>query len=302
MWRLILLALLATLTPQQRNLSYPVEPLPLPLPLPIVVGDIYLPMIHGVTGVTAENATVYGYASPHKRRYNVPYYNWSQRPDDCINPNYWPMARGQMDYEISICDNGDRMLLLYNEPELGSFSATPRQATAFVNSWSWWSGPSACCGNFYGDGGGDLTGIQWFLTFVTEYHIAHGIVPPIDYIHLHVYEQDGLDLDTLAMWRDVADAYGWGIIISESGTMPRPDYPPEVIAERLPGFLALIERELQPEYLFWFSDYLFPWALGGPPQAAWHRLNLTDVNGNLTPVGAAWETYTGRRIDEDRAK
>lgn len=293
-WRLLVVTLLFSQSSTGRNLA----PQPEPDVHGAVVATVYLPIVLTASEVTGAitDRPIYGYASPHRRRYNVPYYNWGQYPKDCLNPNYWPMARGQMSYDITGCDDGQRTLLLYNEPELGSFSATPKQAVAFVDSWLWWSGPIACCGNFYGDGGGDLTGLQWFLSWIVEYHRTHGTVPPIDAIHLHVYEQDALDLPLLALWRDVADAYGWRIIVSESGVSPHRNTPYEV-AQKLPAFLAEVETVLQPDVLMWFSDYITDAFGDGTP---WHHLNLTDIDGNLTAAGQAWEFYTQTSIDGAR--
>jgi hypothetical protein len=190
---------------------------------------------------------------------------------------------------LAACDNGRRTLLIYNEPELGHYSATPKQAAVFVKDWSIrWTGPVACCGNFYGRVGGTAySGLEWMLTLIEEYHIAYGTVPPIDAIHMHVYEIDGLDLALLAEWRALANAYGWQIIVSESGVSTA--LTPEEAAAALPAFLSTVEDTLRPSTLMWFSDYLQPWVLGG--DTPWHVLNLTNVDGSLTPVGEAWYQY-----------
>ena len=301
MWQIILALLWAMLQPAERNLPIQPEPLPLPIPSPIVGGDVFLPMVYGVTGVTAEDSTIYGYASPHQRFYDVPFYNWQAVPTFCANQHYMPMMRRKPGESVAGCDDGRRRLLIFNEPELGHYSASPQDAAEFVHSQAQaWTGPMACCGNFYGDGGGELTGLEWFLAFVAAYQDAYGTAPPIDAIHLHVYEQGALDMAALQAWRKVADWGGWAIIVSESGTFPSEAYTVDEIAARLPGFLSEVEDTLRPDMLMWFSDYLQPWALGRG--TAWHRLNLTEANASLTPVGEAWEAHTGRRIGEDRAK
>lgn len=280
-----------------RNLS----PLPEPSVNAAIVHELYLPVIVNVhAAVIGADATIYGYASPHRRTYeHSVFYNWAAYARDCVNPNFWPMVRGQAIQAtmIDACDDG-RTLLVYNEPELGSFSATPTQAAIFVRYWSkTWSGPVACCGNFYSDGGGDLTGVQWFIDFVKAYLSMYGELPQLSAIHLHVYEHRTLDMGDLKAWRIMADIWGWSIIVSESGTFPSDTYTPDEIAARLPGFLAEVEDTLQPDHLIWFSDYVKPWALGGPPQAAWHNLNLTNADNTLTPVGEAWQRYTGETIE-----
>ena len=305
MWRLILMAMSALLlTPQTRNLPVPPEPSPLPIPSPIVGGDVFLPLIFAKEqDIRGEDAIIYGYASPHSRMYRVPFYNWSARSQLCANKNFWPMLRGQgVDPDLlEKCNDGQRTLLLYNEPELGHFSASPQEAADMLHEWaSLWTGPIACCGNFYGDGGGELTGLEWFLAFVAAYQDTYGTAPPIDAIHMHVYEQGALDVAALQAWRKLATWGGWVVIVSESGTFPSEAYTVDEIAARLPGFLSEVEDVLQPDMLMWFSDYIQPWALGRG--TAWHRLNLTEADGSLTPVGEAWEAWTGRTIDEDRAK
>ena len=302
MWHIILALILWTSTAEApRNLPVQPEPLPLPIPSPIVGGDVFLPMVYGVTGVTAEDGIVYGYASPHQRMYDVPFYNWQAIPAFCANAHYMPMVRRKPGEAVGDCDNGHRRLLVFNEPELGHYSASPEEAAAFLHRWAQtWAGPIACCGNFYGDGGGTLTGLEWFLAFVAAYQDAYGTPPPIDAIHMHVYEQGALDIGALQAWRKMATWGGWDIIVSESGTFPSEAYTVEEIAARLPGFLTATEDILQPAMLMWFSDYLQPWVLGRG--TAWHRMNLTEIDEALTPVGAAWEAHTGQRYSEDRAK
>ena len=302
MWQIILALLLWTSsTEAPRNLPVQPEPLPLPIPSPIVGGDVFLPMVYGVTGVTAEDSIIYGYASPHQRFYSVPFYNWQAVPAFCANQHYMPMMRRKPGESVAGCDDGRRRLLVFNEPELGHYSASPEEAATFLHEWAQqWTGPVACCGNFYGDGGGTLTGLEWFLAFAAAYQDAYGTPPPIEAIHMHVYEQGALDMAALQAWRKVATWGGWAIIVSESGTFPSEVYTVDEIAARLPGFLSEVEDTLQPYMLMWFSDYLQPWALGRG--TAWHRLNLTEMDGSLTPVGEAWETWTGRKYNGDRAK
>lgn len=297
-WRWLVLTLLLAQPAPSRNL----EPMPEPAVRPAIVERLYLPLVMAGEVTGAAERPVYGYASPHRRAYtDVPFYNWYALPEFCSGASYWPMVRGQVvDIEMtSACDDGERMLLIYNEPELGHYHAEPREAVAFVYDWrQQWSGPIACCGNFYGDGGGELTGLQWMLTFVTEYHIAHGMVPPLTAIHLHVYEIRTLDLDLLADWRDLADAYGYKLIVSESGTFPSDEYTPDEIAAELPIFLAEVEETLRPDVLIWFSDYITD-AFGDGTH--WHHMNLTNVDGSLTVVGQAWEAWTQTTIANARS-
>jgi hypothetical protein len=262
------------------------------------VERVYLPIVQTHTPlIEGADGTLYGYASPHRRTYSVPYYNWRAYPEDCENANFWPMVRGQaVDPDmVEACDNGQRWLLIYNEPELDHFPATPEEAALFVRDWAdRWSGPIACCGNFYADGNGTMTGLEWFLSFVAE----SGNTPPIDYIHLHVYETDSVDVGTLQAWRTVADVMTLPIIVTEAGTRVGAQYTADDVAAQLPVFLTTVEDVLQPVTLMWFSDYLQAWVLGDG--TAWHNFNLTTIDGALTVVGEAWEAYTGRRLIDDR--
>ena len=120
---------------------------------PPAVNMVYLPIVSAQAEVSAStksiDRTLYGLASPHRRSYTVPFYNWRAIAQDCQNPNFWPMVRGQAieSNMLSECDNGTRWLLIYNEPELDHFSATPKQAASFVHEWaSKWEGPVSCCG------------------------------------------------------------------------------------------------------------------------------------------------------------
>ena len=269
-----------------------------PIPEPIVIDDmffVYLPDVRKeypeIDG--ADNLRpVYGYASPHRRAYDVPFYNWRAIPEDCANPNFWPMVRGQPvdPAMVEACDNGTRWLLIYNEPELSHFSATPAEAARFVRDWAnRWSGPIACCGNFYHISGG-RDGLEWFLDFME----ASADDPPIDAIHLHVYAWLEVDVDRLYMWRTVADLYGWPVHITEAGIFTSQDYPPAEVAAALPGFLGTLEDVFGYRLLTlkWFSDYLQPWVLGDG--IAWHNFNLTTIDGALTVVGEAWQEWIGR--------
>ena len=290
-------ALSSTPSAPMRNLS----PLPEPDIHSAVIHRVYLPLVllEDNKPVIGAGATIYGYATPHRRVYrSAPFYNWGAYPQFCANSNYWPMVRGQRiaGTIVEACDDGLRLLLVYNEPELGHFSATPAQAAIFLRDWAnRWSGPLACCGNFYADGGGSLSGLAWFKNFIAEYAVRNGAPPPLAFIHLHVYEFRQVDTELLKAWRNVADEYGWGVIVSESGTFPTDDYPPVDVAKRLPDFLVTVENELEPDYLFWFSDFLQPWALGR--ETAWHHFNLTNIDNSLTPVGEAWQRYTGEIIE-----
>lgn len=297
-WRLLLVLLFWSPTGASRGLA------PMPEPGHVdaaVLHYAYLPIAQMANDGAIEGADtrpIYGYASPHRRTYNVPHYNWHALPAYCANRNFWPLVRGQIVASdmVARCDDGQRMLLIYNEPELAHYHATPRQAVEYIANWrAQWTGPIACCGNFYARTGGDLSGLEWMLTLIEEYHIAHGIVPPIDAIHLHVYEQGPLDVGLLAEWRNLANAYGWQMIVTESGTFPSDKYTPDEIAARLPAFVAQVEEILRPDVLMWFSDYLQPDALG--TETDWHNLNLTNIDGSTTVVGQAWETYTQTTID-----
>lgn len=268
-----------------------------PIPEPIVIPDphyLYLPFVlTGTEQIKGAKSIVYGYASPHRRSYNVPFYNWGAYPSDCLNSNYWPMARGQRIASsfVESCDTGKRMLLLYNEPELGHFSATPAEAAKFVHEWrARWAGPMACCGNFYTDGGGDFTGPEWFFEFTEIYIAEYGGLPPIQAIHFHVYEHRKIELDSLRSWGLFAEAYGIPLIVSESGTFPTDEYTPEQIANRLPFFLGQLESTLpQIGVLMWFSDYIAPGAL--KDSTKWENSNLTTIDGRETVVGVAWKKW-----------
>lgn len=268
-----------------------------PEPEPAQTYRIYTPIVLAESEIMPADdlRPIYGYASPHRRTYDVPFYNWNALARDCVNPHFWPMVRGQTVAAdmVSVCDNGQRFLLIYNEPELTHYPATPKQAAAFVHGWAaQWTGPIACCGNFYSDVGVTIPGAQWFVEFVEAYQELYGTLPPLAAMHIHIYEYRGLNVDDLRTWRAIADRYKLRIIITESGTFPSELYPPEDVAERLPGFLAEVESVLKPDVLMWFSDYLQPWILGG--DVAWHNLNLTEVDGTQTVVGKAWQEWITR--------
>lgn len=288
MLKLITIIVLALASPAQRNL--PVQPEP--KVEDGAVHELFLPMLALPESVIGADAKpIYGYATPHRRVYDVPFYNWGAYPMYCANANYWPMVRRKPAETTAGCDDGQRTLMLFNEPELGHFPATPTEAAQFTHGVVW-SGPVVCCGNFYGDGGGILTGLAWFREYIAQYAVRYDEAPPLAGVHLHVYEVGDLDLDALQEWRAIAEQYGWYIVVSESGTFPTPDYLPADVAERLPAFLSVVEDTLRPEYLFWFSDYLQPWALGG--STAWHHFNLTEIDASPTVVGDAWFVWIRR--------
>lgn len=261
-----------------------------------IIEKVYLPIISGPTLIEGADSTLYGYASPHRREYNVTYYNWRALTEDCMNENFWPMARGQpiASDMIEVCDNGNRTLLLYNEPELDHYPATPEEAVFFVRDWAdKWSGPVLCCGNLYSSSGG-RDGLEWFLSFLE----AYGDRPPIDGIHVHVYAWLAVDKDRLVAWKALADANEWQIHVTESGMFTSQSYPPEEIAKAIPKFLDETGEILRPVTWMWFSDYLKEGALGG--SIDWHNFNLTDASEAVTVVGKAWETHTNSSIQNDR--
>lgn len=293
MWQWLIALLVTLVTPQAQTRGLAPMPEPnIPEVQAAPIERVYLPVITTYTPfIEGADVTLYGYATPHRRTYDVPFYNWRAIPEDCENQNFWPMVRGQPIEPdmIEKCDNGQRLLLIYNEPELDHYSATPEEAARFVRDWAnRWTGPIACCGNFYHASNGS-DGLDWFLDFIEE----SGDNPPIDAIHLHVYAWLEVDVDRLKMWKEISDIYQWPIHVTESGIFTSRDYPPEEVAEALPSFLVTIEEALQPATLMWFSDYLQPWVLGG--ETAWHHFNLTEVDGSLTVVGQAYYDYISGR-------
>lgn len=273
------------------------------------VYKVYLPVVNAQAEVSASTKStdrpLYGFGSPHRRSYPVPFYDWRAYDPLCSFENYWPMVRDNKGVEPAPsreCDNGRRWLLVYNEPELDHFSATPKEAVSFVHSWSQkWDGPIVCCGNFYHISGGK-DGLKWFKTFLAEYVVRYDDLPPISAISIHIYAFKHVDMKRLQEWRSLSEQYGWPIFVTESGVFPSEKYTPDEIAEALPEFLDEIIVELGPSLyiLMWFSDYLQEWVLGG--DTAWHHLNLTNIDGTLTVVGIAWEQYSATRYLSDRTQ
>lgn len=297
----ILLSLTAPSTDSIRGLPPGKEHVP-------AIRTVYLPIVSAQAEVSTATKSIdrslYGFGSPHRRSYSVPFYDWRAHDPLCAFENYWPMVRDSQQIQSlpshEKCDNGRRWLLLYNEPELDHFSATPKEAVALVREWSIkWSGPLACCGNFYHISGG-RDGLKWFKAFVAEYVVRYDELPPIGAISIHIYAFREIEVERLREWRALSEQYGWPIFVTEAGIFPSTEYTPEEIAEALPKFLSGITAELGATLyiLMWFSDYLQEWVLGR--DTAWHHLNLTNVDGSLTVVGAAWEQYTGTRYLSER--
>lgn len=235
MWWIIVALLAAMSTPATSTRG--LAPVPEPEQKAVFAAPIervYLPIVQTHTPlIEGADTTLYGYSTPHRRAYNVPFYNWRAIVEDCENKHFWPMVRGQaVDPDmVDACDNGQRWLLIYNEPELDHFSATPAEAAVFVRDWAdRWTGPVACCGNFYHISGG-RDGLDWFLDFLAE----SGDNPQIDAIHLHVYAWLSVDVGRLHAWRTVADVHGWPIHVTEAGIFTSRDYPPDEVAAALPG-------------------------------------------------------------------
>lgn len=269
------------------------SPLPEPV-LPGVVYRVHLPFVKGadLPLVEGADATLYGYASPHRRAYEVTHYNWGAFVASCENANFWPMIWSHRNTAPDACNDG-RMLLILNEPEAPEqANTTPEQAAALVREWTVrWQGPIACCGTGYIDGG-----VRWFFDFLAAYDRLYGEVPEIDYLHIHVYaySDNTLNVDALRGWKVLSEVYGWPILVTEAGTNPWLGM--DNAAEHLPSILATIEEELQPVTLFWFSDYLQPNVnVGG--WWPWWNLSLTNIDNSLTPVGEAWQRYTGETIE-----
>lgn len=283
-----LIILLASPQPAttERSLS------PIDEPIPIAVYSVYLPNITNiVSGAQGQARTIYGVGSPHRKSYEyIPHYNWTATEWQCeASATYIPMITKNSTQSFpEVCNDG-RMVLIENEPELARIS--PYSIALLVNKVSLvWKGDIACCNVYYGDIHGVMSGILWMETFYDVYAKSFGEDAPVDAISIHIYESPSLTIDLLKNWRKLADERGVKLIVTEAGTFPVKNADPERVAARLPAFLDIVQKTIQPDMLLWFSDYIKPWVLGDG--TAWHHLNLFNEDGTLTVVGEAYEQYT----------
>jgi hypothetical protein len=260
----------------------------------------YFPMISVSTGLVD---TRYGFGVRDADDYDggIIWFNWSH--NRCHHASYWPMVYSQSERSLDVPENcAGKPLLLLNEPEYrGQANTAPERAAEIIHQFRDWRGPIYCCGNYYaqlpnGDYHLHPQGINYMWAVIREYEHRYGTAPPLTGLHLHIYNLSPthhatmlVEVETLHLWRRMADRYGWQIVVSEMATMPHGEDEKRVTRD-LSGLYDLVEAELRPDFIFWFG-YEHPPA-GHHQGDVWYYTSLYTETGELTEVGRAWQNRT----------
>ena len=176
-----------------------------------------------------------------------------------------------------------RPLLLFNEPEYSlQAGMTPSGVADGMHIYRDYPGEVFGCGYGY----------QYFDQFTQAQEIyleRYGRRPYLDGVHMHVYVSPWANLEAerplLRRWREWAGARP--IIVSEYGWMPYTSADPAWLRDRVPELVALIQEELDPWRMFWFS-----WRMADSsqdvPGVSWQMTNAADG-----PIGQGWRSVVG---------
>lgn len=233
-----------------------------------LIGTLTGLVTHGV-GVPIQYTDIDQWAAQHP---SIPFVTW--RSDDCHHANAIPLV-WRSELPEANCNDG-RSLLLFNEPNgAGQSNLTPAEAAHYAMQHQNWKGAIYCCGTLWND-----TNWKWFEEFLQHY------TGRLDGIHIHPYVWWNYE-DNLygwgPRWRQLADARGLDIIVSEWAA---PGGSQVETVARNKEVLPLLQAIFRPSMMFYFSWYY-----------EWDVSDLTDGEGNLTPVGLWWFE---RRTEADR--
>jgi hypothetical protein len=231
------------------------------------------------------------------------WFNWHH--NRCHHASYWPMVYSKSKGSLDVPANcAGKPLLLLNEPEYrGQANTAPERAAEIIHQFRDWQGPLYCCGNYYAQlANGDYylhpQGINYMWAVIREYERRYNTAPPLTGIHLHIYNLSPtyhatllVEVETLHLWRQMADRYNWQIVVSEMGAIPHGGGTERII-KTLPGLYNLVEEELRPEFIFWFVYGMPDVHHQNSEDFSWSPLSLYR-DDELTEVGQAWYEYTG---------
>ena len=264
----------------------------------------YLSIIKGGADERAkQNSRGFGVRDALDYDGNTIWFNWHH--NRCDRQSYWPMVYSKSKGSLDVPENcAGKPLLLLNEPEYrGQANTAPERAAEIIHQFRDWQGPLYCCGNYYAQlANGDYylhpQGINYMWAVIREYERRYNTVPPLTGIHLHIYNLSPtyratllVEVETLHLWRQLADRYNWQIVVSEMGAIPHGGGTERII-ETLPGLYNIVEEELRPEFIFWFV-YEIPDVHHQKSEGfSWSPLSLYRED-ELTDVGQAWYEYTG---------
>lgn len=187
------------------------------------------------------------------------------------------------------CAETSPVLLVFNEPEYASqANMTPEVAAKTLRYLeSVWPGELWCCGNLVSHAG-------WLDRMLTVYKAEFGGLPRVAGWHVHVYVNDGREVDSPAdvSWlersqtefaRYRATVTRWGLparfVVSECCALHGDDMTPVMDA-----YMTWLRSEQGVESVAWFSA-----RYGGFPDS-----NLLRPAGGLTAAGEAWLDWRWR--------
>ena len=217
------------------------------------------------------------------------HYTWGMTCDGQAVPMVFSAHDLPTPEALTRCSSTSSVLLVFNEPEWGSQGdTTPAEgARALRYLEQHWPGELWCCGNLVSHPG-------WLDAMLTAYKAEYGELPRVAGIHLHVYVNDGFEVDApgdpswLARSQAEFGRYDamvkrWGLpaqyVVSECCALHGEDLGPV-----MDGYMTWLRSLPEVRSVAWFSA-----RYGGFPDA-----NLLGIGGGLTELGEAWMGWRWR--------
>ena len=224
---------------------------------------------HGITfPAPADRPTAPAYIQ------TLPWYDWGRSN---LHPagDYWNMVWAQRNRTRRRFANEAAPLLLLNEPEY-SWQANMSPAQV-ADAWA-----------LYSDYAGPVYVGGYGYEYLDQFQEARRLYRGPEYwagLHVHVYAKpwefsdERILRSALHPWRK--EAGDRPIVVSEWGFLPVDGYI-QCAARQLERLLRVIEEELQPELMFWFS-WRMPDDSQNTPGIDWRHTNVFDGI-----IGQAW--------------
>lgn len=187
---------------------------------------------------------------------------------------------------LARCGATAPVLLVYNEPEWGSQGNTSPAdgAKALRYLEQRWAGELWCCGNLVSHAG-------WLDQMMAAYKAEFGESPRVSGVHLHIYVNDGLAVESpgdgqwlarsqseLERYMAVMAKHGvpLRIVVSECCLLGK--YSEAIYLEIMERYRSWLASVPQVESVAWFSARYAPYS----------EANLLEPGGRLSALGERW--------------
>ena len=212
------------------------------------------------------------------------WYSWGRNNNDGYDDLYVPMV-WKYDGETASIQADGRPLFLLNEPDYATqANMTDEEVAAALLAYQDWEG------EIFGLGY-DFRNFDRFRSALEMAEDTQGGPVRLDGIHLHCYFSPFAAPEgyrpALRNWRQFADRHSIPVIVSEWGWFPYTWVPPQWMADNLATVARIIQEELDPLKMFYFS-WRMPDDTQNTPGVDWRLTNAADGI-----IGQAWRELAG---------